>query len=200
MSLGWGEACGDCGKLSTPSGEAGVNDYCLPITSSKESFQSNAVSKCRASMCFVMTWISMISQIHHKWHYFYVYKTFFYSLWEAFPGKSCCWQMDPQYQDQTGYSSCFEVTLCRHDESFVWLLVWCVAVKQMLFQSHVAFTNQQNVSDVGLQQRYVSRQAASGLIQLESDFPRNVLTLCMREFKSLSSFSSAGLEPEPETS
>lgn len=66
--------------------------------------------------------------------------------------------------------------------------------------SRTAFTNQKIVSDVGLQECYVSTQAVSGLIQLESNFPCIVLTVCMREFKSLSSFSSVGLEPALETS
>ena len=146
----------------------------------------------------------MISQIHHKWRYLYnVCKTFLNSVWEAFPGKSCCWQMDSQYQDQTGYSTCFEVTLCRHSDYFVCLGVSLMCSGETLTSSllsHTAFTNQRIVCDAGLQECYVSMQAASGLIQLKSNCPCIVLTLCMREFKSLLSFSSVGLEPVLETS
>lgn len=76
----------------------------------------------------------MISQINHKWHDFLSCLQNMF-LWEALPGKLCWLQMDPQYQYQTGYCTRFEVTSCRHDESFVWLIVGCVAVKLMLFSS-----------------------------------------------------------------
>lgn len=145
----------------------------------------------------------MISQIHHKWCYLYnVCKTqaFFYSAWEAFPGKSCCWQMDSKYQDQTGYSTCFEVTLCRHSESFVWVLV----VKCLLSFFHATQLSQIRelflMRDLKNAMLFFSMQAASGLIQLKSNCPCIVLTLCMREFKSLLTFSSVGLEPILETS
>lgn len=100
----------------------------------------------------------MISQIHRKWCYLYnVCKTqaFFYSAWEAFPGKSCCWQMDSKYQDQTGYSTCFEVTLCRHSKSFVCVRASLMCSGEMLaffLPRHAAFTNQRIVSDAGLQE------------------------------------------------
>lgn len=111
--------------------------------------------------------------------------------------------MDSQYQDQTGYNTCFEVTLCRHSKSFVCLGASLMCSSEMLTVFHLsrtAFTNQRIVSDARLQDCYVSMQAASGLIQLKSNWPCIVLTLCMREFKSLSSFSSVGLEPVLKTS